>query len=99
MDVVSSNSSTCGGGGSSSKENNRPVDTIDEPKVSIHERMKLFTSSFEKIKNNNEDVDNSKEVSPTPSNNKIRVQRRNLIRFQTQVRFVCIKGGCDLLIK
>jgi hypothetical protein len=69
MEFSSSNSST-----GSSKENNKPE--IDEPKISIQERMKLLTSSFE---------NNSKEVSPPTPTGKVRLQRRNLIRFQTQV--------------
>ena len=72
MDFSSSNSSS-----GSSKENNKP--DIDEPKISIQERMKLLTSSFE-----NNSKENSKEASPTPSS-KVKLQRRNLIRFQTQV--------------
>jgi hypothetical protein len=68
----------------SSKENSKPSTTSDdnnvessclEPRLSIHERMKLLSSNLNQ--SNNSSVDEE--------SNKMKVQRRNLIRFQTQV--------------
>ena len=55
---------------SSSKENCKPEVNDEQPaKISIQERMKLLTSNINK----------------TTIEEPIKLQRRNLIRFQTQV--------------
>lgn len=101
MDVSSSNSSSSSSSNkeNTSKLNENNDVNLEQKPPSIHERMKLFIANYNNNNNNEKilptTINSSNQIksdrfSPPSqisnnNSNKMKLQRRNLIRFQTQV--------------